>query len=110
MLQFLTDGRYEPKTGQFWTPGGRACSYYATDNLKQKEYRGLLPEDLIDIAACNDLHFHGATQTGVVFHLIGALSEFGKLGVLCIDEEVEQAKSLYQATVHTLDLETGSSE
>jgi hypothetical protein len=105
MLQFLTDGRYDPETGQFLTPAGRACCYYATDNLKQSKYRGLLPEDLIDIAACNDLHFHGASQTGVVFHLIGALSEFGKLGVLCIDEEIEQAKRLYQETVSTLDLE-----
>ena len=34
----------------------------------------------------NGLHFHAATGEGVAFHLIGALSEFGKLGVVCIGE------------------------
>jgi hypothetical protein len=42
----------------------------------------LTPDDLIDIAVMNGLHFHSATQEGVAFHLLGALSEFGKLGLL----------------------------
>ena len=59
----------------------------------------------IDIAVENDLHFHGATQQGVVFHLIGALSEFGKLGMLCIADSPAHAKALYQETVDVLDRE-----
>ena len=84
MLQFLTDGSYDETTGQFLTAGGRPCCYYASDNLESDLYRGLTPHDLVDISAMNRLHFHAARQEGVVFHLIGALSEFGKLGIVCI--------------------------
>lgn len=106
MLEFLTDGAYCPETGVYRIPSGAPRCYYASDNLVSERYRGLLPRDLIDIALHHDLHFHGATQEGVVFHLIGALSEFGKLGVLCIGETPERARRLYERTVDVLDLET----
>ena len=57
---------------------------------------GLTPSDLIDIAAVNGLHFDGAYQQGVVFHLIGALSEFGKLGVVFIAPSHERAEALHR--------------
>ena len=34
--------------------------------------------------------FDGATQEGVMFHLVGALSEFGKLGLVCIGSTPEK--------------------
>jgi hypothetical protein len=34
MLQFLTDGRYDPGTGLYHTPAGRPCFYVASDNLQ----------------------------------------------------------------------------
>lgn len=104
-LQFLTDGSYDAQTGLFRTPAGNARYYYASDNLKNPDYRRLVPQDLIDIAVEHDLHFHGATQQGVVFHLIGALSEFGKLGVLCVGDSPESARKLYETTVALLDRE-----
>lgn len=42
----------------------------------------------------------------MVFNLLGALSEFGKLGVLCIAEGVPQARVLFEDTVSVLDRET----
>ncbi len=105
MLQFLTDGAYDPATGLYRTRAGQPCYYYASDNLESPGYRGLLPEDLIDIAVENGLHFHGASQEGVVFHLIGALSEFGKLGVLCVSGSRKRAERLYAETVAVLDHE-----
>ena len=103
MLQFLTDGHYDSDTGQFLTPAGGPRSYYASDNLESERYRGLTPNDLMDIAAMNGLHFHASTGEGVAFHLIGALSEFGKLGVVCIGKTHERAQALYQRTVDVLD-------
>jgi hypothetical protein len=58
----------------------------------------------------NGLHFHAATGEGVAFHLIGALSEFGKLGLVCIGRTPERADSLYQSTVEVLDREGSSVE
>ena len=105
MLQFLTDGRYDEVTGAFATLTGQRRCYYASDNLQAEHYQGLTPADLIDIAALNGLHFNGATQEGVTFHLIGALSEFGKLGVMCIGASHERADTLYRRTVEVLDRE-----
>jgi hypothetical protein len=105
MLQFLTDGHYDPETGEFLArAGGRRC-YYASDNLASERYRGLTPTDLIDISVVHGLHFHAATGEGVAFHLIGALSEFGKLGVVCIGQTQARADALYRKTVEVLDAE-----
>jgi hypothetical protein len=108
MLQFLTDGHYDAATGRFLTPSGRPRFYYASDNLESERYRGLTPDDLIDISVMNGLHFHAATGEGVAFHLIGALSEFGKLGVVCIGETQARADALYRQTVDVLEAEAGS--
>jgi hypothetical protein len=107
MLQFLTDGSYDPHTGLYHTPTGQPCFYYASDNLYDPAYRGLTPDDLIDIAVARGLHFHGATQQGVVFHLIGALSEHGKLGAVCIGSDRASAMRLYRTTIGVLDAEVG---
>lgn len=107
MLQFLTDGRYDETDGVFRTLAGEPRTYFASDNLKSERYKGLTPTDLIDIAVRRRLHFHGATQEGVVFHLIGALSEFGKLGVVAVGETLERAQELYDRTVEALDEECG---
>jgi hypothetical protein len=108
MLQFLTDGIYDAESGTYRTPTGQPCHYLASDNLESPHYRGLCPDDLIHIAVANGLHFHGATQQGVVFHLIGALSEHGKLGTLCIGDTPAAAARLYHRAVTVLDLETGA--
>ncbi|MEL6196539.1 MAG: peptide ligase PGM1-related protein, partial [Pseudomonadota bacterium] len=105
MLQFLTDGAYDPESGLYRAPSGQPLYYYASDNLRAPHYRGLTPADLTDIVVENGLHFHTATQEGVVFHLIGALSEYGKLGVLCVAGSAERAEALYHQTVAVLDRE-----
>ena len=106
MLQYLTDGSYDPETTMYRTPTGRACCYYASDNLQHTAYVGLTPDDLIEIAVDNDLHFDAAAQRGVVFHLIGALSEYGKLGAVCVADNRGHAERLFHETVSVLNRET----
>lgn len=108
MLQFLTDGMYDCEQGMYHTPTGQPCFYYASDNLYSPSYCGLTPDDLIDIAVSHNLHFHGATQQGVVFHLIGALSQFGKLGMVGIGNSRANAAALYRNTMMVLDRETSA--
>jgi len=105
-LQFLTGGQLEAKTGLFLSPTGHAKYYRATDNLKSESYRGLLPEDLVDILTNNKLHYSHGTESGVLFFLIGALSEFGKLGLVCIASSREEVDDLYRRTLAVLDRET----
>ncbi len=104
-LQFLTDGHFDEASGLYRTPTGQERSYYASDNLSSPMYRGLSPEDLIEISVDHGLHFHASSQQGVVFHLIGALSQFGKLGVVCVADSVAAAEALYHHTVAVLDRE-----
>lgn len=106
MLQYLTDGHYDAGSGEFLTPSGAPRSYFATDNLESQSYRGLTSDDLVDIAVEHGLHFHAATAEGVAFHLIGALSEFGKLGVVAIGRDAARAEALYRKTVAVLDAES----
>ena len=108
MLQYLTDGSYDPATTTYRTATGRACHYYASDNLQSDAYLGLTPDDLIEIAVDNDLHFDAAAQQGVVFHLIGALSEYGKVGTVCIGENRASAERFFRNTVAILNREAGS--
>jgi len=105
-LKFLTAGHYDLSDGLFYAPSGRPKYYFATDTVQSERYQGLLPEDLVDIAVFHGLHFHGPTERGVVFHLIGALSEYGKLGVVAIGDNPQQARFLYKQTLQVLDAET----
>jgi hypothetical protein len=104
-LQFLTGGSLDRDTGLFWSPTGHSKCYLATDNLHSESYRGLLPEDLIEILTETRLHYSHGTESGVLFHLIGAVSEFGKLGVTAIADTPEQADAIYQRTLAVLDRE-----
>jgi PGM1 C-terminal domain len=108
MLQFLTDGKYHDDTGEFITASGNKRCYFASDNVISDQYKGLTPVDLIDIAMFHSLMFDGATQEGVMFHLVGALSEFGKVGVVCIGSTHERAKAYYDRVVEVLNLESTS--
>ena len=101
-LKFMTDGRYDEESGRFFTAQGRERAYFATDNLVSPAYRGILPFDLIDTLVLNGTHFR-ADETGVLFHMLGCLSEFGKLGATAIAPDVAEARALYQDTVRLLD-------
>lgn len=105
MLQFLTAGKYHSQRGEFLTPLGQPRAYVATDNLQKDAYRRLCPDDLIDVLVQNGLHFDNTRQIGVVFNLIGALSEFGKLGLVSIAEDAASAQTQYEAAVAVLDRE-----
>jgi len=107
-LEFLTGGRLDDKTGLFLAGPGQPKYYYATDNLRSPAYRGLLPEDFMEILMLHGIHFKHSTDTGVLFFMIGALSQFGKLGVTCVGNSRAEADHFYEQTVAVLDAETGA--
>jgi PGM1 C-terminal domain len=105
-LQFLTGGRLDPVTGDFRSPSGSSKFYRSTDNVKSPSYVGLLPEDLIDITTVNHLRYIHGTETGVLFHMVGALSQFGRLGLTAIGNSPDQAEAIYAHALEVLDRET----
>jgi len=105
-LRFLTGGRLDPDSGLFLSPGGVAKYYRATDNLCSEAYRGLAPEDLVDILTVNHLSFSRRPETGILFHMIGAISEFGKVGMMAIGNDRAEADALYARAVEVLDRES----
>ena len=66
-----------------------------------------MPQDFLEIVIDHGLHFSPSTETGVLFHMIGALSQWGKLGVICIGNSEQEATDLYKRTREVLDAETG---
>jgi PGM1 C-terminal domain/ATP-grasp domain len=107
-LKLITNGTYNPEDGLFYSQKSTPKYYIATDNLKKPQYRGLLTNDLIDIIADHRLYFDSSTETGTVFHLMGSLSEFGKLGVTSIGNSLSQAEEKYQHLISVLDQETSA--
>ncbi len=107
-LEFLTGGTLDADSGEFMSPRGVCKYYFATDTLASPAYRGLLPEDFMEIMVKHGLHFRPADESGVVFHMIGALSQFGKIGVTCIANQPAEADALYNRTRQVLDTEAGA--
>jgi hypothetical protein len=103
-LQFLTDGKYDPETHEFRIAGQKKC-YVATDALMSEAYRVFTPDDLFDVAVRRDLHYDQTHQTGVIFHMLSAIGDHGRLGLTAIANSASEARGLYQRTVSALDEE-----
>ena len=101
-LQFLTDGRYDPDLGRFVTPAGEERHLVATDHFEDPSLRGLRVEDLFDLLARSGLHFDQARETGIVFHMMSALTTFGRVGMTAISDTPEAAQELYDAAEQAL--------
>jgi hypothetical protein len=108
-LQFLTDGTYDPETAVFTAPNGREKCFVASDHVENPLYRRFTPDDLFDIVVRHGLHFDQARQTGVVFHMMSALGELGRVGLTAVAETQAAADELYTRTVAALDEEAQAS-
>jgi hypothetical protein len=108
-LQFLTDGRYDPDSAIFTAPNGQQKCFVASDRAESPNYRTLTPDDLFDIVVRHSLHFDQTRQTGVVFHMMSALGECGRVGLTAVGNTHEEAMRIYERAVAILDEEAHSS-
>ncbi len=95
-LQFLTDGSYDAASGRFVTREGHEKHLVATDHLESDELKALSIGDLFDAVARHGLHFDHARQAGIVFHMISALTEQGRIGMTAVGDTPAQAMVLYE--------------
>ena len=108
-LQLLTDGDCDGATGLYHSATGQPCYYTASDNIQRARYRRLGVEALLGAAGREGLLFDEGSQSGVVFHMLGALPQYGKLGALAVGPTRERADALFRQAVALLDRAAGSS-
>jgi hypothetical protein len=104
-LQFLTDGHYDPDSATFTAPSGKNKYFVASDHVESPSYRGLTPDDLFDLVVRHGLHFDQSRQTGVVFHMMTALSESGHFGMTAVGDTPEEARQTYDRAIDVLNME-----
>ncbi|MFM8320111.1 MAG: peptide ligase PGM1-related protein [Chloroflexota bacterium] len=105
ILQYLTDGRYDPRSGCFETNQGRPKYYVSSDHIESEAYRAFTSQQLFDLVSHHQLHYNHATQSGVVMHIITGVGEMGRVGVTAIADSAAEAMALYRRFIATLDRE-----
>lgn len=101
-LQFLTDGAYEAASGVFTAPGNQEKYFVASDKVQSPLFRAFTPEDLFDIVARHGLHFDQTRQTGVVFHMMSALGERGRMGLTAVGNSPAEADAIQARALSVL--------
>jgi hypothetical protein len=105
LLQLLTNGKYDTVTGKYITAKGNTRYYFASNNVESVKLKGLTAQDLLDIVQEHELLYNHETQEGILFHLLGALSEYGKLGILCIGSSKERTGEIFEKMAAVLNNE-----
>jgi len=103
IMKMLNAGEYDQATGLYLSGHGEPRFYVCTDTLSAPTYRGLSVEDVLDVAAVHGLHYRPWTDDGVVFHLLGAVSQHGKLGVTAYGASLDEAQKHMDFTAQVLD-------
>lgn len=103
LLHGLVEGEFDGESGTYFAPDGEPRCFFATDRLQHDMYRVFGPDEVIDAALRNSLHYSNATGDGVAFYMLGAL-EIGRLGVVAIDRTSASATARYEKVVAMLDV------
>ncbi len=89
-LELLSGGVYDADAATFTTPCGAARHYVATDYLESPSLRDLGHSGLLRLAALPRLAADGC---GVVFHMLSALDDLGRVGLTAIGNTAADAQS-----------------
>lgn len=103
-LQLLSGGSYDAQAGVFRSGVGnrQVLCYRSSDHFGANQLYGMLPRDLLEIISMAGLHYSSATQTGALFHMLGAMSERGRTGITSIAHSHEEADQVYDRVLERL--------
>lgn len=107
-LEFLTQGRYHADEGVFRTRAGRPKYYVSSDHVESDAFRLLSPMDLFDVAMKEELHFSSATESGIVYHMMAAVTERGRFGLTAVADSPAEARQLYDRAVAAIEREAAA--
>ena len=102
-MKLVNGGNYDHTRGIYTTAKGEQRCYMATDALEEAHFKGLELQDLLDIADTHGLSYQSDTDTGVVFHLTGAMQEFGKLGMTVVERDRDKARVAFERARSEID-------
>jgi hypothetical protein len=91
-----TGSVFDRSRGLLRTGDGEAVFYEASDAFQQEHWRGLLPEQMVDALVKQGLYFNSASRRGCIPMRLGALSEHGLLGAICVGRSRRDAARLMQ--------------
>ncbi|HEX6231588.1 MAG TPA: hypothetical protein VFZ63_00530 [Jiangellaceae bacterium] len=101
-LRSLTGGRYVPERGIFLTKSGRTRFYYGSDAIRLPNAVGVKGSDLLAYATSRGWMYRAPEQTGVVLHMIDAMTSYGRIGVTCIGYSAAASYSSYSDVLRDL--------
>lgn len=103
-LQLLSSGNYDAAEGVFRSgvEANQQLCYRSSDHFGAGQLYGMLPRDLLEITSAAGLHYSSASQTGALFHMLGAMSERGTAGITAIGHSHDRADEIYDTTLRTL--------
>lgn len=90
-LEILTNGHYDADTGRYYSQSERSMTYVSTDNLHHDNYRQLNANDLLGLAVNAHVNYDPVKESGAVFHMMGSLSSYGKVGMTCLSDGLSGA-------------------
>jgi hypothetical protein len=92
-LELLSGGTYDPESATFRAACGAPRHYVATDHLESPRLTALGHGGLLSLAALPRLAADGC---GVVFHMLSALDELGRVGLTAIGHTAADAQLRFE--------------
>lgn len=80
MASFLVNGHYCSKSGALVNEQGEKRVFRSHDNLLSTSKGKLAYLDFIDLIKNEGIHYCPRKKSGFVFHMLGCLTEYGKVG------------------------------
>ncbi len=90
------------EAGRIFVDGAERV-YHATDGIIDSRYLGLHPSQLIAAVRGSGLGYDHDRKTGVVLHMMSAVTHFGKFGAVSIGEDQAQAAALLRGLRDLID-------
>ena len=58
--------------------------------------KALTPDDVLDITARSSLHYDHRSQKGIVYQMLSAVTEQGRVGFTAVADSPEEAEEIWQ--------------
>jgi hypothetical protein len=105
LLEFLVHGSYDWENGCFRAPNGQTKYYIGDDHVEMDELKALTPYDVMDVTIRHRLHFDHTRQRGIVYQMLSAVTEQGRVGLTAVGDSPEDARELWQSIRQALETE-----